>query len=59
MSYRVTKAFTDRNPNSADNGKKHIYWETETYPFTKYAGATTKARITELIKGGFIVKEGD
>jgi hypothetical protein len=55
MEYEVIKAFTDKNKRSADsNGNKHIYWEGDTYPFKKYAGATVQSRLDELISGGFI-----
>lgn len=54
MRYQVIKAFTDKNANSAVNGKKHIYWEDAKYPYKNYAGATTQARIEELIKGGYL-----
>ena len=61
MSYVTIKAFTDKNPNSAavPDGPKQIYWEGDRYP-TKggYLGATTKARLDELTKGGYI-KEAD
>lgn len=57
MSYQVTKSFTDKNTNSidAETGAKHVYWTGDKYP-TKggYVGATTKARISELIDGGWI-----
>ena len=56
MSYETIKAFTDKNANSAaeGGGAKHIYRVGDPYPFTKYAGATTKARLGELIAGNFI-----
>ncbi|ASN59829.1 hypothetical protein CG419_03955 [Latilactobacillus curvatus] len=54
--YKTIKAFTDKNPNSVDeNGKKQIYWIDDTYPVKGgYVGATTKARINELIDTGLI-----
>lgn len=55
MSFRVIKAFTDGNANSANSlGEKHVYWKGDVYPFKSYAGACTKLRIAELTKGGFI-----
>ncbi|MCI7647884.1 MAG: hypothetical protein SPG45_05350 [Lactobacillus johnsonii] len=55
MAYKVIKAFTDSNLNSANSlGEKHIYWEGDAYPFKPYAGASTKLRLAELTSGGYI-----
>lgn len=55
MKYTTIKAFTDKNKNSADEaGKKHIYWKGDKYPYKSYAGATTNARIQELLDTGLI-----
>ena len=54
-NYKVIKAFTDKNENSTDeNGNKHIYYEGDLYPFSRYAGATVQARLDELVGNGFI-----
>ncbi|WP_155286049.1 hypothetical protein [Lacticaseibacillus zhaodongensis] len=62
MSYTTIKSFTDKNPNSAEapGAPKHIYWKGDRYP-TKggYIGATTKARLDELISGGWIERDDD
>ena len=53
--FSVIKSFTDKNEASTDpNGQKHVYWKGDNYPFKNYVGSTTKARVTELTKGGFI-----
>lgn len=59
MSYTVIKDFTDKNANSAAEagGAKHIYLTGDTYPYHSYVGATTKARLAELIANGLIEEE--
>lgn len=58
MKYTVIKAFTDKNTKSADeSGKKHIYWKGDKYPYKSYTGATTNARIKELLETGLIVED--
>ncbi|KRO15894.1 hypothetical protein [Lacticaseibacillus saniviri] len=53
--YKVIKDFTDKNSASADpTGQKHIYWSGDNYPFKNYLGSKTKARVEELVNGGFI-----
>lgn len=44
--YRVIRQFRDGNVNA----EGHIYNIGDVYPFEKYVGATTKARIEELAK---------